>query len=106
MCIRDRYMGRHFTTVTAIGSDEKEKYLLTGSEFGDVILWRITPEVKMQQVHHFFHHEAQVTSVSFNNECRVFTTSSLDGTCNVYYIKTGQLLRTCLLYTSPSPRDS
>ena len=56
---------------------------------GDVIVWNILMDMSLTPKYHFFNHKSKVTSACFNNKCRLFATCSNDGSCNIYYKKTG-----------------
>ncbi len=52
----------HSDTITAIASDHKENFLITGSKSGECIVWKISPELtKLTAKFHFYDHNSQVS---------------------------------------------
>lgn len=87
--------GAHTDTITAIATDYKENFLITGSYTGDVVVWKISLEqFKLSIRFHYFDHEAPVSTIKTSHDMRLLATASEDHTVNLYNIICGELLRT------------
>ena len=82
--------------------------MVTGSKTGEVIIWKNSefdftllnndPKTQTQSQWVIFKqlndHDRQVSCLHMNEEMCVFVTGSYDGTCNLYNMHSGKLLRT------------
>ena len=82
----------HHSTITCIDIDENEKYAITGGKDGDVFLWQIEGD-HLHPRWNFIDHEDSVTSVCISAQIHLFASGSLDGTCNIYSLRKGRLIR-------------
>lgn len=82
----------HHSTITCIDIDENEKHAITGGKDGDVFLWQIEGE-HLHPRWNFIDHEDLVTSVCISAQMHLFASCSLDGTCNLYSLRKGRLIR-------------
>lgn len=64
--------------------------LVTGSKDGECIVWVFENDT-YTKLWHFYDHDDEVTSVCISNELNVFASCSLDGTCNIYSLRNGEL---------------
>ena len=80
----------HSTTITALDDDYEERVLVTGSKDGECIVWVFENDT-YTKLWHFYDHDDEVTSVCISNELNVFASCSLDGTCNIYSLRNGEL---------------
>lgn len=86
----------HHNTITCIDMDEDEKVGVTGGKDGDVLVWQVEGEIWHPRWQYIDHHNT-VTAVSMCQELRSFASCSLDGTCNIYSLVKGRLLRVITL---------
>lgn len=70
----------------------EQKYAITGSKDGDSLIWVIEGHL-WQAKWHYIDHEDEVTSVCISDELNKFASCSLDGTCNVYTLRKGRILK-------------
>lgn len=82
----------HHSTITCIEVDELEKHAITGGKEGDVFLWQVEGE-HLHPRWNFIDHNEQVTSVAISSHLHIFASCSLDGTCNLYSLRKGRLIR-------------
>lgn len=82
----------HHSTITCIEVDENEKFAITGGKDGDVFLWQVEGE-HLHPRWNFIDHEDSVTSVAISSALHLFASCSLDGTCNLYSLRKGRLVR-------------
>ena len=86
----------HHSTITCIEVDEQEKYAVTGGKEGDVFLWQVEGD-HLHPRWNFIDHNEQVTSVTISSVLHIFASCSLDGTCNLYSLRKGRLIRVITL---------
>lgn len=89
----------HHSTITCIDVDEQEKHVITGGKDGDVFLWQVEGE-HLHPRWNFIDHDDQVTSVTISSQLHLFASCSLDGTCNLYSLRKGRLIRVIYLPNS------
>ncbi|CAG9328520.1 unnamed protein product [Blepharisma stoltei] len=82
----------HYSTITCTDVDIDERVVVTGGKDGDVVVWQIDND-NLHHLWHFFNHDEQVTFVTICQELHTFASCSLDGTCNIYSLTKGRLLR-------------
>ncbi|CAG9332437.1 unnamed protein product [Blepharisma stoltei] len=82
----------HHNTITCIDIDEEEKVGITGGKDGDVLVWQVKGDT-WQPRWQYIEHDDQVMSVTICQELRLFASCSLDGTCNIYSLMKGRLIR-------------
>jgi hypothetical protein len=82
----------HHSTITCVEVDDSEKYAITGGKDGDVFLWQVEGE-HLHPRWNFIDHDDQVTSVTISSQLHLFASCSLDGTCNLYSLRKGRLVR-------------
>jgi WD40 repeat protein len=106
----------HSSTVITIVCDKKESIMITGAKSGEVIIWKysdfdytlLNNDPKLQQPGQWVcfkklnDHDRQVSSMFLNEEMDLFATGSYDGTCNLYNMHTGKLIR-CFKHPTLAP---
>ena len=87
----------HTSPVWSVAFSPDGRFIASGSGDKTVKVWELETA---QTVHTLRGHTSEVSSVAFSPDGRFIASGSWDETMRVWE------LETCLLYTSPSPRDS
>jgi WD40 repeat protein len=86
----------HNETITVMESDEKERFLMTGSKSGECICWHIGSNYYLTKKFAFYDHEGEVLSVHISSEMKVIMTGGIDQKIFVYNYMTGQILKSIM----------
>ena len=69
---------------------------ITGAKDGDVLVWQMEGDFWHPRWQ-YIDHDDIVTSVNICQDLHTFASCSLDGTCNIYSLRKGKLLRVLTL---------
>jgi hypothetical protein len=86
------HLQNHYNTITCLVVDSTEKLAITGSKDGDCLVWHIDNDYWKARWH-YIDHEDTITGACISNELGLFSTCSLDGSCNIYSLRKGRLMR-------------